>query len=143
MPELPEVETIRRQLEPAVVGRTIVNNISRGHVKGDIGLIAGLPIAAADHNLVSDTNSHAWAAPLGPSSLVNVDPLFADEILVIDTAFPTGLTVAEKLQFIRDQVEAKLGLDVGSPAIDAGVVWPGVTPGFHGTAPDMGAIESP
>ncbi len=127
----------------SAIGLTVVNNISRGNTKGDIGVIPALPTNFVDNNLVSDANDHPWAIPLGPASHVSTDPLFLDEASVIDTAFPAGLTVSEKLSFIRAQVYAKLGLAPGSPAIDAGTQWPGLTIEFGGTAPDIGAHESP
>jgi hypothetical protein len=42
-----------------------------------------------------------------------------------------------------DTVAYDLRLRSGSPAIDAGIVIPGVTDGFTGAAPDLGAFERP
>jgi formamidopyrimidine-DNA glycosylase len=52
MPELPEVETIRRDLEPLVVGRTIV---AVDVDPGTIHLLAGAPIEALRANLAGRT----------------------------------------------------------------------------------------
>ena len=71
----------------------------------------------------------------------------------INTTFPGGYTIDQKLAFIRDQVITKFSLDSDSPCIDAGHV----ISGFHeatageeneygiawlGNNPDMGAVES-
>ena len=49
MPELPEVETIRRDLEPLIVGRTIVGVEVEA---GAIGLLTGLPLEGLRAGLV-------------------------------------------------------------------------------------------
>ncbi|WP_322818858.1 bifunctional DNA-formamidopyrimidine glycosylase/DNA-(apurinic or apyrimidinic site) lyase [Tepidiforma sp.] len=52
MPELPEVETIRRDLEPLVTGRSVVDVEVD---PGTIGLLAGVPLEVLRANLVGRT----------------------------------------------------------------------------------------
>ncbi|XOV86664.1 MAG: Ig-like domain-containing protein [Pseudomonadota bacterium] len=92
------------------------------------------------------------------------DPQFADGTLdgdSVNTSFPPGLTIAQKVAFIRDQVRTAFTPLPGSPLIDTGVFIPGVhcatanddpvTPHdpndktcrqWAGAAPDRGAFES-
>jgi parallel beta-helix repeat protein len=128
-------------------GMRVLNNICRhnGTLGGrsDIGRLTGVRLLAYDHNCVSDDASGSFAPPAGPNGFVSTDPLFTNESLVVDTVFPAGLTIPERLAFIRAQVYEKLSLTVGSPVIDRGAAIPGVTDAFAGGAPDLGAIEAP
>ncbi len=123
-------------------GATIFNNICANHTKGDIGFNGGVALALANHNLMTGPNTHNWARPAGSASLINTNPQFLNQGLTVNTSFPTGLSIAGKLAFIRNQVHAKLGLSTTSPAIDAGMAPPGSELPFNGAAHDMGAIES-
>jgi hypothetical protein len=81
------------------------------------------------------------------------DPGLINENLVVDTNFPQGLTVAQKVEYIRDQFRVAFSPEEGSPLIDAGIVVSGYhcnTSGAHpgnscrewyGSAPDIGAFE--
>ncbi len=129
-----------------VGGMRVLNNVCKhnGTLAGrsDIGVLGGVRLEVYDYNCVSDDTSGNFAPDPGPHGYASTDPGFLNEALVIDTSFPSGLTIPERLAFIRDQVVEKLSLSPGSPAIDRGVAIPGTTDGFHGTAPDLGAIES-
>ncbi len=122
-------------------GVTLLNNIATDNPKGDIGLNGGVAVDQFDHNLVSDANDHNWAADTGPGGFINTDPLYLNPIIDIDTTFPAGLSIADKVAYIRDQVHAKLGLAPASPAIDSGTHVDGINDDYAGSAPDIGALE--
>ena len=61
---------------------------------------------------------------------------------MIDTNFPAGLTVVQRLDFIRSQVRRKFGPAPDSPLIDSGTVIPDFARPANGAAPDIGAIEA-
>lgn len=74
MPELPEVETVRRNLTEAVSGRTIIDVVSshrhRGVANENISSICGARIAAVDRKgkfLILDLGSRALVVHLGMS----------------------------------------------------------------------------
>lgn len=123
-------------------GITARNNVCKGNTQGDIGALPAIPVVDFDYNCVADDNSHSWGIAPGTNGYISTDPQFANESLVIDYSIPPGLTIPEKLDFIRSQVEAKLSLDTGSPMIDTGSVVSGVTDGYNGSSPDRGALES-
>jgi hypothetical protein len=105
----------------------------------------------ASNNAVNDDNEHGpdglWSIDLGPGSFVQLNPNdhlaeYVDgQRIEIDTDLPAG-TIPQKWQFIYDQVIEKLRLKAGSDLIDAGVQVPGITQGYEGSAPDIGAIET-
>ncbi|MCK4277427.1 MAG: hypothetical protein KAX78_12985 [Phycisphaerae bacterium] len=122
-------------------GAKIVNNIASGNVD-DIAKLGATNVVWADNNCVADDNDHNWAFDLGTDSLISTDPLFLDADTTVDTSFPGGLTIPEKLAYIRDQVEDMFALASTSPCVDAGTAVAPYTDGYDGSAPDMGAFES-
>lgn len=76
----------------------------------------------------------------GPSS-ISAPPLFCNPDSPIDTDTSAFATIPQKWQFLWDQVEDRFSLQAISPCIDAGTPVPGITDGFEGLAPDMGAFE--
>ncbi len=130
-----------------VGGMRVLNNVCKhnGTLAGrsDIGVLSGARLLAFDYNSVSDDASGNFAPAPGPHGFTSTDPGFVNESLTVDTAFPAGLTIPQRLAFIRDQVMDKFSLSPGSPLIDEGTHIPGVTDGFSGAGPDLGAVESP
>lgn len=127
-------------------GARFLNNVGKNNAlsgsQGDIGVLGNTNVVQFDYNCVFDDNQHNWAEGPGANGLVSTNPLFNDEILVINTNFPAGLTIPQKHAFIRNQVVQKLGLAPASPLIDEGTIVPGITDGYLGAAPDRGALES-
>ncbi len=125
------------------IGLRVINNISSGNVKGDMGGVFGQAYDVISNNLLSDGHTHNWAPPLDESNLLGLSPQFNNVNGSIVTDFPPGLTIPQKLQFIRNQVHSMLGLLVHSPAIDAGELTEfSSRDEFFGLGPDIGAIES-
>ncbi len=129
-------------------GTKVINNACQGNGTGgswgDMGRLIGPPAAdieTADYNCLEDDNTHNFTIPQGDNSLISTDPLFLDADSNIDTDFGTGLTIPEKLTYIRDQVEDMFALASNSPCIDAGTTISGITDGYSGDAPDIGAFE--
>ncbi|NOT02893.1 MAG: hypothetical protein HOP29_20015, partial [Phycisphaerales bacterium] len=88
--------------------------------RGDIGADGQVSILVFDNNAVSDENDHNWARDVGPEGFINVNPMFADPDFVMDTNFPAGSSIPQKLAFIRDQVYTALRLLPTSPLVDQG-----------------------
>ncbi|NOT02892.1 MAG: hypothetical protein HOP29_20010 [Phycisphaerales bacterium] len=127
-------------------GIGLANNLCKGNAvggdQGDIGKLGEINVLWSDFNGISDENNHNWAVPAGPATLIDINPQFTNEPLVIQTAFPPGLTIRQRLDFIRNQVVQKLSLRPNSPAVNRGAVIDTVTVPYMGSAPDIGAIES-
>ena len=117
-------------------GATVVNNVVKGSGQNDIVFVNSARVTLLEFNSVSD------ASNAGTNGFVSTDPLFDNEALVIDTAVPAGKTVFDLRDYILSQVIAKFTLSTSSPLIDNGKVIVGITDGFLGSAPDIGAIES-
>ncbi|NOT02246.1 MAG: right-handed parallel beta-helix repeat-containing protein [Phycisphaerales bacterium] len=129
-----------------VGGARFLNNVGKDNAQtgtqGDIGVLGNTNVIQFDYNCVFDDNGHNWGEGPGANGLVSTNPLFNNETLVVNTNFTAGLTIPQKVAFIRDQVLQKFALKPASPLIDAGAVISGVTDGFLGADPDMGAVES-
>ena len=126
-----------------VGGITALNNVCKANDHGDLGALPSIIIEDFNYNSVADDNDHNWAIAPGAHGYVSTDPGFFDESLVPNINIPGGLTIPERLAFIRAQVETKLGLAAGSLMIDSGCMVGGVTDAYGGSAPDRGAIERP
>ena len=128
----------------AVYGSEFINNICQNNNHDMSHYVAAL-ISRADYNSISDANnqagSYSQSVAQGPNSMISTDAMLADQSLMIDTNFPAGMSIPEKHAYIRDQVVQKLALASGSPCISAGDEIPGVTDGFKGPAPEIGALE--
>lgn len=59
----------------------------------------------------------------------------------IDTVYTGGDGVPGKWQFIWKQLQANFAPLPDSPCLNRGVMVPGVTEEYTGTAPDVGAVE--
>lgn len=132
---------------PRAIGKHIVlNNILKDNglnsARGDFGAEADVRFGTVDYNSISDGNDNNFAGPLGPHSRKNSNPRFANENLAINTSFPAGLTIPQRLEFIRNQVRQKFTLAADSPLIDAGTRIEGINDTFQGAGPDIGAVES-
>jgi len=125
-----------------VGGARVLNNICNQSGQGDIGALPACSVVELDYNCVSDNNNHNWARPAGPHGLVGMTAGFADPQLVISTEFAPGLSIPEKLAFLREQVYSKLHLKPECLCVDSGVEIPGVTEGYLGRGPDRGGFES-
>lgn len=130
----------------SATGHSVLNNVlARNGLetsRGDFGADKHVRFAASDYNVVSDANNHNFAGPLGSHTRTQTTPRFIDENRVIDTNFPPGLTIAQRLEFIRTQVRQKFGPASDSPLIDSGTVIPNFARPASGAAPDIGAIEA-
>ncbi len=124
------------------VGIKAQNNICYNNPKGGIGLNSGVRADVVDHNLISGKNRHNWRQSPGRGGMKDTDPMLASDDFEIDVTFTEDMSIRNRLDHIRTQVFDKVRLRVGSPAIDAGVVIPGITADYLGKAPDMGAVES-
>lgn len=151
------VDADGQRIATAQFGHIILNNICKRNFPDGLGGFQNMGqhdwavIAIADRNCVAGGWAHPSAIPQGANSIA-VDPQFANDALVggqlvINTTFPDGLTIPQKMAFIRDQVAAKLRLLTTSPCKNTGVVIPGITDeDAIGAAPvgvpDMGALEA-
>ncbi len=123
-------------------GTRVLNNICNANTQGDIGALPACSIVHLDYNCVSDANNHNWARPAGPNGFVGMTAGFANPQMTIDTDFPPGLTIPQRLAYVRDQVHGKLRLKMGCACVDSGAEIPGITEGYLGHGPDRGGIES-
>jgi len=102
-------------LRSSQTGQTFLNNIvanNGGGTVNDMGSLQtapGVTINIADYNCISDDNTDNNAIDQGSGSLISTDPLFVDADSTVDTDFPSGLSIPEKLTYIRDQVEGRHG----------------------------------
>jgi hypothetical protein len=140
------------------VNLRVLNNIIQISTRFDTGRqkYANYTIMAeADGNCLSDANDHGWAYPQGPKTLVSTDAKLVDRdfqlnLSGLNTLYPGPTyqqrSIEQKLAFVRDQVvpvvQQKFKPQIGvSPCINGGVLIPGITDGFQGSAPDIGALE--
>ncbi|RME57426.1 MAG: DUF4215 domain-containing protein, partial [Candidatus Dadabacteria bacterium] len=127
------------------------NNLGFGNFSTDIEVPA--PILSCSHNWsasgIAGMANNCSDNFSGSPGLPNEDFDVAD----VNTTFPEGLTIAQKVQFIRDQFKAAFAPTANSPVVDAGTVVigyhctsPGPHPGqscreWYGQAPDIGPFE--
>jgi hypothetical protein len=78
----------------------------------------------------------------GSHSIIGSNPLFANPDGAINVNYTGTGGPSGKWTFIWNQVQANFALQAGSPCLNAGVSISGITDGFNGSAPDMGAIEN-
>lgn len=117
----------------------LANGVLSSH--GDMGKWNCVAISACDYNSISDSNQNAWAIPMGPHSLLNMNPQLVEASLQINRNWPRNASNPDKLAFVWVQAEAQARLQAQSPLVDRAVLL-GVNNGFLGAGADIGAIES-
>ena len=122
-------------------GIILMNNFACKNAK-DIAISKRDLIQTFDYNAVCDGNDHGYAAPAGAHGLTGVDPKLRSPSTTVNTGFPAGSSITEKLAFIRNQVLQKLTPSSSSPLIDAGAILSDMGSKTLGTAPDIGGIEA-
>ena len=119
----------------------LVNNLVWNNNDGDFNVSASdSGVDDYTNNLIGDGDV-SDITPTGPNVL-NQNPLLTQYPFTLDFNFPANSTNSEKVQYVRDQILAAVKPATGSPAIDAGIVYPPYVTAFQGTAPDIGAVET-
>jgi hypothetical protein len=83
-----------------------------------------------------------WNGTIGRPYWSNTK-VFNNILLMIETFGPAKIKTNyyEKSPMFADTINHDFRLKAGSPCIDAGTIIPGITHGFKGSAPDIGAFE--
>ena len=119
------------------------NNLALGN--GNSDLVIGAVCTNCSNNWAEDGSGGNFS---GDPKIVN-PTIFQDGGGNIVVTFPGGLTIAEKVDWIKEQFESAFALQTTSTAINAGVTASWVDPitnatstrSFSGSAPDVGAYE--
>lgn len=103
-------------------GHTILNNACKNNTVADIAFNSpgSHPIAEKDYNIVADDNDHNWAVAAGANGSISTDPDWVNDTPTIDTDHSSYSTIAEKWEFLRNQVHTAFSPDTGSPMVEEG-----------------------
>ena len=118
----------------SIEGLRVLNNVTAITTGKIYGLESALPPSVViDYNVVSKTGSGQWATIQG-SSVMSLAAFATATGREVHGLGASPLFVSTAANDFR--------LDVGSPAIDLGLVLPGITDFFEGAGPDRGYAES-
>lgn len=121
----------------------IVNNIGWNNTSQDFWWNTGMStnnIQDWRNNLIGDGVEDFSQVAL--QNILSQSPQVVTWPLNIDRNIPTTGPISARVDFIRDQIYAQLGLQASSPCIDAGVQYPPYSrAAFSGSQPDIGALE--
>lgn len=129
----------------SATGHTVMFNILKGNGKntsrGDYGVDRQVRVATSDGNSISDGNDNNFAGPSGPHDRIGDNVAFPNESMAIDTNFTAGMSIDERLEWIRSQVRRKFALAENSPLRGAAFVIPGVNDDVTSTGRNWGAVQ--